>query len=227
MQDAAYALTRIRRVQVSRRVLDEISNYIDMNHLKPGDRLPGDREFVRALGVSRPLVQQALKVLEGLGRVTIVHGLGTFVADNGREVAAAELLRGVNKDRIAEKLLGTLKLLDREALRLAYECDRDGLLDALRARIDARERELAEDADDESCLGERFEGIFGRFSGNDVLQCLQETMHHAWIQAQLDGDWPQRNRFDLHAEHKEIYEALASGNLDLAESLLVAHLNRL
>ena len=228
MEPRARNLVAIERMQVSRQVLDEISAYIDQNQLRPGDKLPGDREFVSALKVSRPLVQQALKVLEGLGRVTIVHGLGTFVADNGHRVAAAELVRGVSEsDLLPGKLLEVLGLIDRETLRLAYQHDRDALLVRLRSFLDERGRELTEDVDDESSLGVRFEGLFGDFCDNEILRRLQVTVHHAWLQAQLDGDWPLRDRFALHHDHEEIYELLASRDLDGAFVVLDRHIDGL
>lgn len=227
MEPRTRNLVAIERMQVFRQVLDQISIFIDENDLQPGDRLPGDREFVSALKVSRPLVQQALKVLEGLGRVTIVHGLGTFVADNGHRVAAAELVRGIGDQQLVdEKLLEVRLLIDKETLRLAFQQDRQALLEGLRSVMEERELELADETE-EASLGLRFEAVFGQFCENEVLRRLQRTLHHAWLDSQIEGNQPLGDRFELHHEHEAIYDALADDDLARALSLLEQHLNGL
>lgn len=47
--------------------------------LKPGDRLAGERELALRLGVSRPLLREALRSLAMLGFLDIRHGKGTYV----------------------------------------------------------------------------------------------------------------------------------------------------
>lgn len=47
--------------------------------LKVGDRLLGERELCLALGVSRPVLREALRSLANLGFLDIRHGKGAFV----------------------------------------------------------------------------------------------------------------------------------------------------
>ena len=47
--------------------------------LKPGDRLLGERELSLKLGVSRPLLREALRSLAMLGFLDIRHGKGAYV----------------------------------------------------------------------------------------------------------------------------------------------------
>ncbi|MGH3359992.1 MAG: FadR/GntR family transcriptional regulator [Nocardioidaceae bacterium] len=227
MEPRSRGLVPIERMQVFRQVLDEITAYIDDNDLQPGDRLPGDRDFVSALKVSRPLVQQALKVLEGLGRVTIVHGLGTFVADEADQVLASALTRGINDgDALTSQLLRARELIDREVIRCAYQHGDDGLIDELQRILDERQSELA-DEPEEASLDLDFEAAFGRFCGNEVLGRLQSMLHHAWLQTQIDEDIPLADRFALHHEHGEILEALKEGDMDAALELFEKHVRQI
>ena len=49
--------------------------------LKPGDRLPPERELAVELGVSRPSLREAIQKLVSKGMVQSRQGGGTFVTD--------------------------------------------------------------------------------------------------------------------------------------------------
>jgi GntR family transcriptional regulator, transcriptional repressor for pyruvate dehydrogenase complex len=220
-------LAPIGRMDVFRQVLDQLIVYIDQNGLQPGDRLPGDRELVAALQVSRPLVQQALKVLEGLGRITIQQGLGTFVADNGLHVAASELIRGLKPDQdLSSQLLEARQLVDAQVIRAAYQNNSAELLDELQRVLEQRSVELAQEPA-EASLNLGFEAAFGRFCGNPVLTRLQTLLHHAWLQVQIDAVEQLVDRFALHREHQAILQALQEHDLDQALELFSAHMRGL
>jgi GntR family transcriptional repressor for pyruvate dehydrogenase complex len=51
-------------------VVDRLREFIDVQDLKPGDRLMSERELAQQLGVSRSSVRQALTALRVLGLST-------------------------------------------------------------------------------------------------------------------------------------------------------------
>src|SRR3712207_1371234 len=72
------------------RIIEHIRGEISSKKLRPGDRLPPEAELARALGVSRPTVREALKVLESQNILRSSTGPtgGTFVeAIDGAGVA--------------------------------------------------------------------------------------------------------------------------------------------
>jgi GntR family transcriptional repressor for pyruvate dehydrogenase complex len=62
---------------IARRILEVIGS----DRLRPGDRLPPERELAAMLGTSRPSLREALQSLKARGWVEIRHGSGVFVAD--------------------------------------------------------------------------------------------------------------------------------------------------
>ncbi len=60
-------------------VRDGVSDYIKEQKLKVGDKIPTEAELCKAFGVSRPLVREALRLLEQERLVVTKHGLGRFV----------------------------------------------------------------------------------------------------------------------------------------------------
>jgi GntR family transcriptional regulator, transcriptional repressor for pyruvate dehydrogenase complex len=65
---------------VSDRIAQQILKLISTDEIKPGDRLPSERDLAALLGVSRPSVREAVKALEAQGRLRVRHGQGVFVA---------------------------------------------------------------------------------------------------------------------------------------------------
>ena len=65
---------------VSDRIERQVLDLIAAEHLKPGDRLPSERDLAALLKVSRPSVREAIKSLEAQGRLHVRHGQGVFVA---------------------------------------------------------------------------------------------------------------------------------------------------
>lgn len=64
----------------SRGTLAELRNFISESGLKPGERLPAERELTAELGVTRSTLRKALDALEREGTIWRHVGKGTFVA---------------------------------------------------------------------------------------------------------------------------------------------------
>ncbi len=62
-----------------RKIAQQLSELIDAGEFAPGQRLPGERDLARQLGVSRPSVREALIALEVEGKVEVRVGSGVFV----------------------------------------------------------------------------------------------------------------------------------------------------
>lgn len=62
-------------------VADQIQAMIMARSLRPGDKLPGERELAEGLGVSRTVLREALRVLAVRGLVKVKPGCGTYVQE--------------------------------------------------------------------------------------------------------------------------------------------------
>src|SRR2546426_8722993 len=66
--------------QTTEEVVARVSDLIKGTQLKPGDRLPAERELAKQLGVSRPSLRAGLRTLASMGVLKSRQGAGTFVA---------------------------------------------------------------------------------------------------------------------------------------------------
>ena len=71
----------VRRVNLTSQVMESVKRYIVDNDLRPGDRLPTEKELVADLRVSRNILREALKSLEAVGLIQIRVGDGMYVCE--------------------------------------------------------------------------------------------------------------------------------------------------
>lgn len=75
----------IEKINLSRTISSEIVLIIKDNllkgSLKPGDKLPTEKELMEKLGVSRTPVREAIKILEAIGVIQIKRGEGMFITN--------------------------------------------------------------------------------------------------------------------------------------------------
>ncbi len=132
-------LAPVARQSVVDAVADRIRGEILSGRLRPGTRLPSERELSLALGVNRLTLRASLARLEALGLITTRHGAGTVVA-SWRERAGLEMLgtlvRGLKLadpawHELVRSALELRRILACEAVALAAERHTDEDIDAI------------------------------------------------------------------------------------------------
>jgi len=102
----------IRHVKVSDEIVSQLKNLISEGKLKPGDRLPPERELIKAFGVSRPSLREALNSLSAMGFLE-VRAKRTYVRSVTSESMQDPLLHLIKAD--------TQKIFDLIEVRKAME----------------------------------------------------------------------------------------------------------
>ena len=69
----------IRKLTVVEQAIDRIHQLILNGGLRNGDRLPSERELSNRLGISRPSLREAIRVLEMMGVIHVAHGNGMIL----------------------------------------------------------------------------------------------------------------------------------------------------
>jgi GntR family transcriptional repressor for pyruvate dehydrogenase complex len=91
MGNGPTALARVGRKSVVDSVTEQLTERILRGDMQPGDLLPSEHELATVLGVSRPVVREALNRLAAARLVAIRHSGGKSVLDY-RTAAGLELL---------------------------------------------------------------------------------------------------------------------------------------
>ncbi len=81
------AFLSIKPNRVSQQIAEQIRNLILEGKLKPGDKLPSERELSKRIGVGRLSLREGLRILESSGILRTQYGVhsGTYVAKIGLE----------------------------------------------------------------------------------------------------------------------------------------------
>ena len=70
---------RAARTLLYEEVVKDLYQMIDDEHLKPGDKMPPERELMEQLDVSRNVLREAFRVLESRGVIVSHQGKGRFL----------------------------------------------------------------------------------------------------------------------------------------------------
>jgi DNA-binding FadR family transcriptional regulator len=211
--------TSLHAPQLYERIADRLADEIRSGALAPGERLPGERDLARRLGVGRSSVREAIAALQVDGVVVTRPGSGTYVAD------APPVDRAEPHDVSPSALLEARALLEpRVAALAAQRAERD---DAAERLLDAMEDGSLPWSDADRLFHLRV----AELTTNPVLAKLAEQISDV-----MDQPLWQRLRDDsvadaahkrMHvAEHRMIYEAIASGDAAAAEFYAARHIDR-
>ncbi|WP_020015927.1 FadR/GntR family transcriptional regulator [Promicromonospora sukumoe] len=215
------------------RVLARIEEGLAAGTWSPGERLPAERALAEELGVSRPSVREAIRILEAMGIVRTAVGSGpgagaTVIDRPAAGLGAAVRLHVASGTLPVSDVVRTRVLLEANAVRDAAERSfDDAALDPLRELLKAMaepgfgiDEFLAHDQD--LHLG------LARLGGNQLVEAILSGMRAAVASYVTTGaraveSWP-RTAARLCAEHEGIVDAVARHDAAEAERLTRAHI---
>jgi GntR family transcriptional repressor for pyruvate dehydrogenase complex len=222
----------VERVPTYELVLRRIEEQLINRTLRPGDRLPPERELAAVLGASRPAVREALRVLQAQGVVRSAVGTG---ADSGTIVTPAPsgALTRLLRVHLA---VASFPLSDVVESRVMFE--RFSALGAARTitpeileRIEAPLLAMDEPDIERGRFNEldtEFHVAIAEAGGNqfiaDLTVAVRESIRSDILGTLEEaGDWPEI-RAGLRADHHGIYQALAQADGPRAADLLEKHI---
>ena len=113
MANAKAAFQAVRKVKVYEGVARQIERLISEGSLKPGDKLPSERELAEMFRVSRSSLRDGIRKLELLGLVEARHGEGTIVRDLSADSLVSPIASMlVRKRQLVAELLDVRKMLE-------------------------------------------------------------------------------------------------------------------
>lgn len=194
--------------------------------LRPGDRLPPEKELSEELGLSRSSLREAVKALELIRVLDVRRGDGTYVTSLEPRLLleAMSFVVDLHQDTSVLELLAVRRILEPAAAVLAARNAEPADLEKLTgilAQVDEQtpiEDLVAHDLE--------FHGFVNELSGNAYLSSLLDSLSSSTVRARVwRGLTEEGSVSRTLAEHRAIVDALAAGDADLVRATVTMHIS--
>lgn len=221
------SLRRSESLSLPDRLSVDLERLIIDGQLKPGDRLPPERELGELLGVSRVSIRQALHELESRGLIDRRPGRGTIV------VSAAS--RGGHAGDALSALIDATSAGNTELSRImelravieppiaALAATRVTSRDIAQLRALVEEMEVETDLEQYAVLDRAFHQAISQYTHNPLLAQLTELIASEIAPSRRRALQTPERRIASSAAHRRIFEAIAAHDGPTAETEARAH----
>jgi DNA-binding FadR family transcriptional regulator len=211
----------------AQRVFAALRERLLAGELSAGDRLPGERELALSLGVSRPVLREALRSLAVLGFLEIRHGSGAYVKKP--DIASVGDFLGfcmAQQPDMLDDVMQARIAIECQAIRLACEQAGDAELDRIAGCFTA----LTNTLDDPQRGGKAdydFHVAIVRASRSAALMTLYRAIGQLLMPSHVERrrltvSVPGIRDYLVEA-HREVFLSIVDGDPDEAEKRLREH----
>ncbi len=217
--------------KISSTIIRQIEELILQGVLRPGDRLPAERELSEKMEVSRPTLREALADLEERGLIVTRPGGGTFIAEVLGSAFAAPL---IELFATHDSALFDYIAFRRDLEGLAAERAAINATDADLAVIDSVFRRMEEAAskrnpDEEAAVDAEFHMTIVEAAHNVVMLHMMRSLYDLLVR----GVFYNRNviyslrerRSKLLDQHRAIRDAVVGRDPEAARAAVEMHMD--
>lgn len=198
--------------------------------LRPGDRLPSERDLAERMDVSRPVLREALKSLETRELIASRHGGGTYVADVIGPIFSPPVIALIERhpEAVADFLEFRKDIEGMAAFHAATratEADRSilsSIVEQMKEAYEANDdrREVALDVEFHHAVGEAAHNMILLHALRSCYRLLENGI--LYNRKRLYNHPTARER--VLAQHIEIAESIFSGDASAAKAASDAHI---
>lgn len=217
----------VRRSRISQQIVVQLCQMIRQGQLRPGDRLPSERELSEQLQVSRASLREALRALEIAGIVAAKQGGGTYIRevfDDGI-LSPLSLVLDASTDLVGD--LWEVRSIFEPAVasRAAIRAQADDIA-ALEYIVEQQHGFLDHDASNDAWLesDRAFHVAVARASRNEVsvrvIRLINELLHEGRRHFATQSD----RREHAYIWHRDIFAQIRAGQPQQARDAMMQHL---
>ncbi len=216
--------------KIYQEILEQFVEMIIAGKLVTGQKLPSERELMEIFHVSRPSIREALRVLEIMGLADIQAGGGAYLT----ELNVAPFINLISPLLFLKKdfhleLFDLRELIERRALDLLGDRIDDDFLVTFGEIIGQMEKALAEDDPEMGAEADiAFHKTLVLASGSYILQktldLVVTLLEHSIRGSRTLVLQNEEDAVQLFEDHKAIYLALKTEEMEKAARLVKAHL---
>ncbi|NIO04675.1 MAG: FCD domain-containing protein [Proteobacteria bacterium] len=221
------------KVQLTRsyeEVARQIQQAITDQRLKPGEKLPSQRELMDMFQVSKFTIMGALRLLEQWGLVYTKYGAtgGTFVSESNTVAFSESLKLLVSMRRVTLEELAELRLtIEGRAAYWAAKRRRPEDIKKMELILDKMGRLLALNRPMEEMipLDMSFHLVIGEASHNGLFLAIMEAINACFLEKAFSFI-PQGKQEEDYGDLRNVLEAIRAGDARLARKIVRQHIAR-
>lgn len=214
----------ILREGASEKVVHRLLALVKTGDLKPGDRLPSERDLAKMFQVSRPTMRESIRALAVLGVVNPRHGGGIFVS----ALEAADLLGPLSffltlKEVEVDGLYQARAVIEGEIAALAAMLANPEDIDRLEALIEDQKNTINRPAE-YRLVDTEFHRLLSELSGNPFLARAATSMNVLGMEFRKTASESETVIGGSIEDHQRICTAMRAKNAEAARKAMQAHM---
>lgn len=221
-------IPRIERGTLAEKATGALLDYIRKHRMQPGSMLPAEARLAELLGVSRPVVREALRGLKGLGVVSVLNGKGAVVREldsSTLEVYFAHALQTI--DNSVRDMMEVRRGIEGQtaALAAARRSDTEA------AGMEALVRSMRVALDDPVTYSKRdvqLHVAIAMASGNELFHHMVHSIQSALEDLSLRGMRERREQeslLEVQTLHERIVDRIVAGDAPGAARAMELHMD--
>lgn len=218
----------IRPKKISEEIVGQIKLLISEGQLKPGERIPSERDLAVQLSVSRPSVREAIMMLEAMGLLEARQGGGTYVRSLTEKTLASPLTEMVSKDpKLLSDLLEVRTGLECLSASLAATRATDEDIKSIGSYIEEMRSSIKDGWDPE--VDFQYHYAIATATHNTIHLHILNTVHNLFLAAievalqKFYSSHPEYTQI-LFSHHQNIYNNIVARDAEGAKAAMAEHL---
>lgn len=215
----------IKRRRLYQDIVGQVHEFIREGVLKPGDRLPPERELAERLQVSRSSLREAMRALELQGLVVSRPGAGTFVSTESLDTLVSTIAASVTQARDALNDIFEMRhILEPEIAALAAERATQEDIQRMAAALEEQEGQVASGAtgvEGDTAFHFAMAQATQNWALVKVIHTIADILRESRDQSLQTPGRPQRSL----ASHRHILETISNQDVEDARSAMEHHIS--
>jgi len=212
--------------RISQNIVEQIRQAILNNELKPGDRLPSEKDLAERFGVSKASLREAFRALEALGLLEVRQGMsgGAFVREVDLETARNSLFNYIFfQNPTIHEFTQLRSILEPKVAAMAARMLSDKDLADLEENLE-QTRKIADGVTFYYELDKAFHHRIAAISGNRLICFVIDSLKNAIVNIKLQLELDRQFNHQVFKAHERIMAALRARDPDEAAEAMLKHI---
>ena len=226
MEESKPLFQMLPRRRIYEAIVSQIKEAVFRRELKPGDRLPSEKEMMRIFGVSNMAVREAMRTLEQQGLIQVRKGSGggCFISEINNDALTSFFNLAMVQGKVRLNDLTEIRLMvEPELTRLAAIRGNADDVRALEKMHDQAER-LISVGSPVSGANIDFHGRLALASGNHLAIMLAGSLRDLLLELMNARTESKKAQVEVQKHHARIIEAVKKRDAEEARDEMRQHI---